>query len=147
MAFQWDYPAPFTLNLRVQAEDIDSLKHTNNAVYVGWCEKVAWAHSESLGLGLEDHLRLNRAMAISNAEYDYQNASSVADELTIGTWLTRSDGRLQMERCFQLFRQSDQRRILRGRWQLTCINITSGKPSRMPEPFLSTYLPALVEND
>ncbi len=147
MTCSWDYPAPFTLNLTVKPADIDNLNHTNNAVYVGWCEKTAWAHSESLGLSLGDYLRLNRAMAITKAEYDYLGASFVDEQLTIGTWLTRSDGRLTMERRFQLFRPSDQRLILRARWQLTCINIASGKPSRMPESFLTSYLPALVDNN
>ena len=49
----WDFKAPFTLSLRVLPEHIDGLEHTNNAVYVNWCEEVAWAHSESLGLDLD----------------------------------------------------------------------------------------------
>ena len=45
----WDYPAPFTVNLTPQAQDIDGLQHTNNAVYVRWCEDIGWAHSEMPG--------------------------------------------------------------------------------------------------
>ena len=50
---EWDLPAPHTVDVVVEATDIDGLQHTNNAVYVKWCERVAWAHSESLGLDLE----------------------------------------------------------------------------------------------
>ena len=48
----WDYPTPFTQPAVPQAGDIDGLNHTNNAVYVQWCEKIGWAHSEALGLDL-----------------------------------------------------------------------------------------------
>ena len=46
----WDYPHPCTLPVMPQASDIDGLQHTNNAVYVRWCEQVAWHHSALLGL-------------------------------------------------------------------------------------------------
>jgi acyl-CoA thioesterase FadM len=49
----WDHPAPHTLRTRVGTGDIDGLDHTNNAVYVKWCEQVAWSHSVALGLDLE----------------------------------------------------------------------------------------------
>ena len=60
----WDRPLPFTLALTPSAEHIDGLGHTNNAVYVQWCEKAGWAHSHALGLSLADYQRLDRAMAI-----------------------------------------------------------------------------------
>ena len=54
----WDYPQPFILPVMPQAGDIDGLNHTNNAVYVRWCEQAGWAHSEGLGLSLDDYRRL-----------------------------------------------------------------------------------------
>ncbi|MBI1771970.1 MAG: acyl-CoA thioesterase, partial [Burkholderiales bacterium] len=56
----WDYPQPFTRAVKPQESDIDGLNHTNNAVYVRWCEEVAWGHSEALGLNLADYHRLDR---------------------------------------------------------------------------------------
>ena len=78
LATLWDHPTPFILETRVNPEDIDGLNHTNNAVYVKWCEQVAWAHSVSLGLDLECYRALNRAMAIAHSEYDYLAASREA---------------------------------------------------------------------
>ena len=141
---EWDYPHPFTLPVTPCAEDIDGLNHTNNAVYVQWCEKVGWAHSEALGLGMADYLRLDRAMAIRKAEYDYVLPSLQDEALTLGTWITASDGKLTMERRFQIVRNSDQATILRGRWNLVCIEVGSGKPRRLPPEFCQIYLPALV---
>ena len=141
---EWDYPHPFTLPVTPRAQDIDGLNHTNNAVYVQWCEKVGWAHSEALGLGMADYLRLDRAMAIRKAEYDYVLPSLQDEALTLGTWITASDGKLTMERRFQIVRNSDQATILRGRWDLVCIEVGSGKPRRLPPEFCQIYLPALV---
>jgi len=67
----WDYPHAHTLPVMPEAGDIDGLQHTNNAVYVRWCEHIAWHHSATLGLDLDGYQRLDRAMAIRRGEYDY----------------------------------------------------------------------------
>jgi acyl-CoA thioester hydrolase len=140
----WDYPQAFTLTVVPRGEDIDGLNHTNNAVYVRWCETVAWAHSEALGLSLADYLRLDRAMAIRRGEYDYLLPTVLDDALTLATWLVASDGKLTMERRFQLVRDRDRATILRGRWELVCIEPSSGRPRRMPPQFCQAYLTAMV---
>ncbi len=140
----WDFPGPFLLTVCPLEEHIDGLNHTNNAVYVQWCEKIGWAHSESLGLSLIDYQRLDRAMAIRRGEYDYLLPTTLHEELTLATWLTASDGKLTMERRFQLIRNEDQSTVLRGRWDLVCIELSSGKPRRMPAKFSEIYLSAMV---
>ena len=140
----WDYPQPFTLPLVPRVDDIDGLNHTNNAVYVRWCEQVGWAHSEALGLSLEDYRRLDRAMAIRRGEYDYILPTLLGEALTLATWLVGGDGKLSMERRFQLIRNSDGATVLRGRWELVCIDISGGRPRRMPAAFPDAYMPQVV---
>jgi len=135
----WDRPDPFTLALSPQVEDIDGLAHTNNAVYVQWCERIGWAHSEALGLSLADYRRLDRAMAIRRGEYEYLLPSFLGEALLLGTWLVGGDGRLAMQRRFQLIRPSDGMTLMRGVWDLVCIEISSGKPRRMPPDFVAAY--------
>lgn len=139
----WDYPQPFTLGTRVSADDIDGLEHTNNTVYVKWCEQVAWAHSVALGLDLEAYQRLDRAMAITHSEYDYLQASRAGDELVAGTWIVSWDRKLTMERRFQILRPADGITLLRGMMRFVCIEISSGRPRRMPPEFIAGYGPAL----
>ena len=140
----WDSPDPFTIALAPSAGDIDGLSHTNNAVYVRWCEQIGWAHSENLGLSLADYQRLNRAMAIRRSEYDYLLPTALGDELTLGTWLIAREGKLMMERRFQLIRDADQITVLRGRWELICIEISTGKARRMPPEFEHVYRSAMI---
>lgn len=143
----WDHPHPFTLPLTPVAADIDGLKHTNNGAYVRWCEQIAWAHSEHLGLALADYHRLDRAMAIRRSEYDYLLPTFLDDQLTLGTWLFSSDGKMTLERRFQLIRNSSQETVLRGRWELICIELSSGRPRRMPEDFRRAYVAATASRD
>ncbi|MBV8036817.1 thioesterase family protein [Roseateles sp.] len=140
----WDHASPFLLALSPRPGDIDGLGHTNNAVYVQWCEQAGWAHSEALGLSLADYRRMDRAMAIREGHYDYLLPSFEGDALQLGTWLTASDGRLTMERRFQLRRTGDGVTLMRGRWALICIDISGGRPRRMPAEFLSIYEAAVV---
>ena len=143
----WDYPQPFTLELHAQAQDIDGLQHTNNAVYVRWCERIGWAHSEALGLSLADYQRLDRALAIRRGEYDYLLPTQLGQALCLGTWLFGGDDKLTMERRFQLIRLSDQATVLRGRWNLVCIELGSGRVRRMPAEFTQVYSSAVVRTD
>jgi len=141
---QWEFPAPFTTEVLVTDKVIDELNHTNNAEYVKWCEHVAWLHSHSLGLGVKDYLALNRAMAIVKAEYQYIQATNLHDELVVGTWLTYCDQRLSCDRAFQIIRKSDNATVTKGKWQLVCIDIKTGKPKRMPKVFVDTYSEVVV---
>lgn len=145
MSPAWDHPNPFLQMLSVCPEHIDELGHTNNNVYSGWCQAIAWAHSTELGMGPEDYQGLQRAMAIQHASYDYLAPSFVGDQLKIATWLTAFDGRLTMERCFQIIDETTGTCVFRGRWNLVCINLQSNKPARVPKEFKEVYLPAVVK--
>jgi acyl-CoA thioester hydrolase len=137
-SLNWDHPSPFIVDLKVGEGHIDGLGHVNNSVYVGWCQDAGWAHSVSLGLDLQSYRDLDSAMVIRHAEYDYIGAAYLDDECFLGTWLTASDGRLNMERRFQLIRR-DGRTLLRARWQLVCIRMSNGRAMRMPADFVHTY--------
>lgn len=140
----WDYPEPFIQRLQPAAEDIDGLNHVNNAVYVRWCEQVAWKHSERLGLGLSNYRILDRAMAIRRGEYNYLLPARLGDEIELATWLVKSDGKLALERRFQLGRPADGAILLRAKWELVCIELSSGKPKRMPPEFSAAYNGAII---
>ena len=140
----WDTPDPFLLELAPGPDDIDGLNHTNNAVYVRWCEQIGWAHSEALGLSIADYRRLDRAMAIRRGTYDYLLPTLEGEQLTLGTWLVGGDGKLSMERHFQLRRKTDGVTVLRGHWDLVCIEMSSGKARRMPPEFIAAYVASLA---
>lgn len=140
----WDYPNPFTQALTVTADQIDGLQHTNNGVYVTWCGDLAWAHSTSLGLGIEEYQALDRAMAVREATYEYIQATREGERLILGTWITGWDQKLTMERRFQLISEDTGQTVLRAVMNFVCIAISSGRPKRMPPEFIAGYAPALT---
>lgn len=135
----WDMPNPFVIDIKVVADDIDGLGHANNAVYVSWLERCAWRHSQNLGLDLAEYRRLDRAMAVLRHEIDYLAAAYEDQELQMATWIVESDQRLKMDRRFQLVRPEDGATLLRARTTFVCIELSSGKPRRMPEEFVEGY--------
>lgn len=140
----WQLPDPFVIDIQVKPEDIDGLGHANNAVYVSWLERCAWRHSQSLGLDLAEYRRLDRAMAVVRHEIDYLAAAYEGDELQLGTWIVESDQRLKMTRHFQLMRPSDASTLLRAQTTFVCIELSTGKPKRMPVEFIEGYGRALL---
>ena len=143
----WDRATPFIIDLQVGAEDIDGLGHANNAVYVTWLERCAWRHSQRLGLDLVEYRRLDRAMAVVRHEIDYLAAAYEGDELQLATWIVDWDQRLKMTRHFQLKRPSDNTTLLRAQTTFVCIELSTGKPKRMPAEFIEGYGPALLSQD
>ncbi len=142
---KWDRPDPFTLDISVQSDDIDGLGHANNAVYVSWLERCAWRHSQRLGLDLTEYRRLDRAMAVVRHEIDYLASAYEDEQLVMGTWIVEWDRKLKMDRCFQLIRPADGMTLLRARTTFVCIELSTGRPRRMPTEFLDGYGQAVLE--
>lgn len=143
----WDLARPFLRRTTVEKSDVDGLQHTNNTIYVRWCEEAAWEHSLALGLNLASYHRLDRAMAVVEGRYRYLRASYLGDEIDTATWITHWDRRLTMTRHFQQRRVSDGETLLRGEVRFACIEISSGRPKRLPPEFIDGYGPAVLDID
>ena len=144
----WDWPDPFIHETRVEKQHIDDFQHTNNVVYLTWMAKTAWEHSKALGLDFGTYARLNRGMVVRRHELEYLAASREGERVAIGTWITGNDGRLRLRRRFQMVNADTGETLLRGLTDFVCINIETGRATRMPPEFVATYaLTANVEGD
>lgn len=131
--WQWLMPEPFTMNIRVSADDVDRLGHANNVIYFQWMEEISWAHIESVGLTWTLQEQLGRAMAIVRTAIDYKAAALAEDELILGSWLEAFDGRLRSSRRFQLVRPHDGRTLIEAESRHVCIDTATQKPARIPQ--------------
>ncbi len=136
----WDFPNPYIIELDVAASDIDAYEHVNNSVYLGWFDRVAWSHSAKLGIPLEQCIAMRRGMAAHRTEIDYLRAAVPGDRVLVGTWIVSTDGKLRVERRFQVRRAPDGELLARARTDYVCINIDSGRATRMPELFQQSYV-------
>jgi acyl-CoA thioester hydrolase len=143
----WDHLSPHILRTQVTAQDIDGLNHTNNAVYVQWCEQSAWSHSSALGLDLQRYRELDRAMAVTHSEYNYLAASREGEQIAVGTWIVDWDRKLSMTRHFQVIRVDDGITLLRGIVRFVCIELSTGRPRRLPKEFITGYGSVLLSKN
>ena len=135
----WDLPDPYLISMTVPDEAIDVMGHANNCEYLRWLERIAWAHTEALGLGWDVYQSLNRGMVARHTELEYLAAAFAGDELQIGTWIVENDQRLSIVRRYQIVRSTDNTTLLRGRTRWVCVALDSGRPKRMPAEFVSGY--------
>src|SRR5438552_1381081 len=112
--FAFDLPNPHCIEITVTAEAIDAHNHVNNAVYVTWCDRVAWSHSAALGLPIEHCLKLDRGMAVLRSVIVYLRPALRNEVLTVATWLLPSESRLRVRRRFQIVRTADNLTLARA---------------------------------
>jgi acyl-CoA thioester hydrolase len=136
----WDFPTPHVVTLEVVGTDIDAYEHVNNAVYLSWFDRVAWSHSATLGVSLEECIRIRRGMAAHRTEIDYLRAAILGDRVAVATWIVSTDKKLRVERRFQVRRAPDGETLARARTEYVCINLDTGRAARMPESFTRSYV-------
>ena len=135
----WDLPDPFSIEIVVEAGSIDSYGHVNNTVYIGWLERCAWAHSESVGFSEKMCLELQRGMAVRQLRVEYLAACYQGDRILVGNWLVSNDGRLRAMRRFQIINKTRNQVAMRGEVGYVCMNLDTGRPVRMPDEFVAAY--------
>ena len=141
---QRDFADPCLWPVSVESAHIDALAHTRNTHYVEWCMEAAWAHTTALGLGAEDYQRLDRAMALMRAEYDYLKATQAGDRLMVGTWIMDWAGKMKMSRRLQMVCEQTGDTVFRGALEFVCIEISTGLPKRRPKEFIGIYGPVIA---
>ena len=136
----WDFATPHVVTVEVLGTDIDAYDHVNNSVYLSWLDKAAWSHSAALGLSLQQCVDLRRGMAAHRTEIDYLRAAVLGDDVLVGTWIAGTDTKLRVERRFQVRRIRDGETLARARIDYVCINLDSGRATRMPDSFQRAYV-------
>src|SRR5262245_18736243 len=135
-----ELPLTHVIELTVGAADIDAYNHVNNAVYVTWCDRIAWDHSAALGLPLARCLEIDRGMAVVRTVIQYLRPALLGDAVHIATWIVPVDSRLRVRRRFQIKRITDNSTLARAEIEYACIELSSGKPMRWPPEFRERYV-------
>ncbi len=137
----WPVSDPFVQSRTVVNGDIDAFGHVNNVRYVAWAMDIAWAHTNALGLSFSDYERLGVGCVVWRHEFDYLASARAGEKIDVATWIAKNDGRVRLVRAFEMRRPADKRVLFRGQTVFVSIDMKSGKPARMPEEFISGYVP------
>ena len=135
----WDYPVPHIIEHTAVASEADGYGHINNSVYLGWLDECVWDHCKAIAMPPEKCRELNRGFAAVRHEIDYLSSAYPGDRVAVANWVTANDGRLRAERRFQIIRMDDDTTLLRARSDYICTNLTSGKPTRIPKEFMTSF--------
>lgn len=141
---RWQYANPSICRWQIRPEHIDHYGHANNVAYVSQLELTAWAHSNALGLSIEQYKQLDRGMAISRHEINYLAAAYLHDQIDCATWVVECDKKLKLTREFQFIRPSDGQCLLTARTEFVCIALSTGRAKRMPAEFAHAYSQAKI---
>lgn len=137
----FDVAAPFLRLHTVSRDDCDGMGHVNNVRYLAWLERLAWLHSDHLGLPFAEYQRLGTGCVARRHELDYLAPALPGETLALATWIAENDGRASMTRAYQIVRVEDRRCVLRARTLWACVDLLSGRPRRQPPEFLAAYQP------
>ncbi|MFZ5617800.1 MAG: acyl-CoA thioesterase [Pseudomonadota bacterium] len=141
----WPVADPYVVRRVAGAGDIDAFNHVNNARYVDWANEIAWAHSEKLGLSMEDYKRIGFGCVVWRHEFDYVAPVMEGDEIDVATWIAENDHRVRLTRTYEMRNAKTGAVVFRGRTKFVCIDMKTGKPARMPPEFIVAYKPQTGE--
>ena len=128
----------FEQTISVLPEHCDGLGHVNNVQYLHWAEDLAWAHSSALGLGLARYQALDSAMVAREHVLTYLAACFAGDALCLRTSFSHNDG-LRLRREYRFTRLVDDKVVFQGHTDWVCVQLSTGRPKRMPAEFQAAY--------
>jgi acyl-CoA thioester hydrolase len=79
----------FTYSHIVSANEIDTLSHVNNVVYVQWIQDISTKHWNDLTKNAPD---LNFVWVVTRHEIDYKGQALLGDVITFKTWVGEIKG-------------------------------------------------------
>ena len=132
---------PFAWEIAVTDADIDAQGHVGNVTIVDWMSRAAWAHSRSLGWGLDDYQRLGGWFVVRRHEVDYHAAAYSGDQLVCYTWPSGLN-KATAQRCHRIVRPLDGGLIAEGRNTWAYLDRDSGRPVRIPAELRQAFDPA-----
>lgn len=126
---------PFTLTITVSSEDIDTLHHVNNLVYVKWMDKIATTHWDFL---TKDTPLPQYVWVVMRHEIDYLKQATLGDEIVVKTWVGETKG-ITSVRFMEFYKNDDL--LVKAKTVWAMLNADTFKPARIREDVMSVLLP------
>ena len=79
----------FTYHHVVTEDEIDTLSHVNNVVYVQWIQDISTKHWNDLTKNKPD---INFVWVVARHEIDYKGQALLGDKITFKTWVGETKG-------------------------------------------------------
>lgn len=120
-------------------EHIDGFNHVNNMVYQAWAMEAAWRHSDLLGFPFRRFQEIGIGFVISSHMFEYKTPIIEGDTVHVATWIAENDRRLRLTRAYEIRQARSEHLAFKGETLFISIDMSTGKPIRMPTEFADTY--------
>ena len=134
-AFPEAPPAPsgaFCMRRQVQWNDIDTLQHVNNAVYLNYITECSMQSLAACGWSWQRLYQLGLAVFLRRCQIQYLLPALLGEELEIQTWISNLR-RVSAERHYTIRRTSDGALLARAQTYSAWVDLASGQPARIPQ--------------
>jgi acyl-CoA thioester hydrolase len=135
-------PAPpqlvYKMRLKVGWQDIDLLRHVNNAVYIDYMNECIMQLMAAFGWTSKRQTEAGFGINARRIRIKYSQQAIFNDELEISTWaydMQRSTG----IRYYEIRRVENDALIAQINTQDVCRDLTTGKTIRIPPDFLESF--------
>jgi acyl-CoA thioester hydrolase len=129
-AARGERPLIHEIRLRVRYSETDAQRVVNNANYLSYFEvgRVEWLRAA--GFSYREMEKMGYGFVVTEAHAYYKRPAFFDDELTLRTELVEKK-RVSLSFGYTVLR--DEEVIVTGRTRHGCVDLASGRPSRIPE--------------
>lgn len=125
----------FELKIKVSSEDIDTLDHVNNLVYVKWMDKIATTHWAYL---TKENPLPQYVWVVMRHVIDYLKQATLGDEITVKTWVGETKG-ITSIRFMEFYK--NETLLVKAKTTWVMLDAKTHKPTRIRENVLNVLQP------
>jgi acyl-CoA thioester hydrolase len=122
----------------VRPDEIDSLGHANNVVYVEWMQAAALAHSGALGWPAERYFDLGLGWVVRGHTIEYLQPAFAGDRVVVRTWVATMRKATSLRR-YQICRKSDEEVLATAETRWAFIDYRTRQPARIPREVADSF--------
>jgi acyl-CoA thioester hydrolase len=134
----------FTVNKRVEWQDLDPMEHVNNAVYMAYANECGFQAIAAFGWPWKRMVENGFAILLRRCQIQYIEPALLDDELVISTWAS-GVRRSTATRHYTIQRKTDDALLCQTNMLGVWVELESGRPIRIPRCFLEDFAPNIVE--
>jgi len=123
----------FQHSFKVRSDDIDSLNHVNNIVYLQWVLEISSMHWKSL---ITEEINDKYVWMVLRHELDYLGQAYLNDTLTLYTWIDENEG-VKSTRIVHIYR--GEVLLLKAETIWCLLNAKTLKPKRIGDDVMRLF--------
>ncbi len=135
-------PGKFSIQHRVNWQDLDPMQHVNNAVYMTYANECGFQAIAAFDWPWKRMKEEGLAILLRRCQIQYLEPALLDDELEISTWVSGIH-RSTATRHYSIHRGRDQALLCRANMLEVWVEIESGIPVKIPTQFLKDFAPII----